>query len=149
MENALAELPTDVTALQALVHQQRQENEQQQRRERALERENAHLRERLNILLAQRFGASSEKLPDGQLELFNEAEAGTADEPPEKPEPAVNVASHTRAKRGRRPLPESLPRVEVIHDLPDEQKRCPHDGTPLEVIGAERSDSSSPYLSST
>jgi transposase len=28
----------------------------------------------------------------------------------------------------------------VNHDLPDEQKRCPHDGTPLEVIGAERSE---------
>jgi hypothetical protein len=109
MKNALAELPTDVAALQALVHQQHRENAQQQRRERALERENALLRERLNILLAQRFGASSEKLPDGQLELFNEAKAGIADESPEQPEPTVNVASHTCSNRGRRQLLESLP----------------------------------------
>jgi transposase len=60
-------------------------------------------------------------------------------EEPEEQTP-VAVAPHTRAKRGRRPLPEWLERVEVVHELADEDKRCPHDGTALERIGEESSE---------
>lgn len=148
MDLAIAELPDDVNALKALVLRQYRESEAHQRRlerekeqmERDLQLQITLLRERLNLLLAQRFGASSEKLSDCQLGLFNEAKAVVAEAPLEKPEPSVTVASQTRTKRGRRPLPESLPWVEVVHDLPDAQKLCPHDGTALEVIGAARSE---------
>ena len=51
-----------------------------------------HLQEQVRLLLAQRFAPSSEKIPDGQLGLFNEAEA-TAGEEPESA-PATEVGAH-------------------------------------------------------
>jgi transposase len=89
-----------------------------------------HLYERIHLLLIQRFGCRSDTVPVTQLGLFNEAEELAA----EVEEPVTTtVASHTRTKKGRRPLPEDLPRVEVIHDIDD--KTCPHDGTTLKSIG--------------
>ena len=113
-------------------------------REHDLERENQRLRqensllwEQLRLLRAQRFGTSSEQHPPpDQLGLFNEAEAKAtvpADAPPE----TVTVGTHQRAKRGRRPLPEDLERVAIVHDLDDEAKICPHDGHALVRIGEQ------------
>jgi transposase len=31
-------------------------------------------------------------------------------------------------------LPESWPRIEVIHDIPEDQRHCPHDGQILTEI---------------
>ena len=63
------------------------------------------LQEQVRLLLARRFGASSEKLPDGQLGLFNEAEVAAAEEP--EADAATEVAAHRRA----RPAPQSTQRV--------------------------------------
>jgi len=85
--------------------------------------ENQILQEQVKSLRDRLFGRKSEKKPrdDGQLSLFDIPEP----ELPilEEPEDTV-VSSHTRKKRGRKPLPESLPRVERVHDLPDEEKQC-------------------------
>lgn len=94
-------------------------------------------------LKAQLFGRSSEKTsteerhPD-QAWLFNEAEALTkaAESAPQ----TVTIPAHDRRKRGRKTLSAALPRVEVLHDLPDEQKVCPRDGTTLERIGEETAE---------
>ena len=61
------------------------------------------LQEQVRLLLAKRFGASSEKLPDGQLGLFNEAEATAAEEP--ESDCATEVAAHRRARRSARRCP--------------------------------------------
>ena len=45
----------------------------------------------------------------------------------------------TRRKRGRRPIPDDLPRVEVVHDLPESEQTCPC-GTVLVRIGEEVSE---------
>jgi transposase len=37
-------------------------------------------------------------------------------------------------------LPDYIERVEVLHDLPEAEKICPHDGTALERIGEEVSE---------
>ena len=42
---------------------------------------------------------------------------------------------HCRKKGGRKPLPTHLPRVEVIHELPEAERRCEHDGKILSEIG--------------
>ncbi len=97
------------------------------------------LREYLQLLRSQRFGASSERTHPGQLGLFNEAEA-TADEDEAPDEATVSVPAHTRAKRGRRPLPAWMERHEILHDLPDDQKVCAADGTALVEIGRETSE---------
>ncbi len=34
-------------------------------------------------------------------------------------------------------IPDNLPREEFVHDIPDSEKICPHDGTALNVIGSE------------
>lgn len=101
--------------------------------------ENTRLREQIRLYLLKRFAPSSEKLSEHQLQIFNEAEllsdpeAAEAEEPQEEPEaPSQKPAAR---KKGRRPLPACLPRRQVIHDLPAEEKICPHDGTALHVIG--------------
>ena len=74
-----------------------------------------------------RFGSSSEKNPN-QLPLFNEAESLTDSKPKVK-------KTRSKKKSGKRkPLPESLEREEQIHDLDEEQKTCPKDGSELKHI---------------
>jgi transposase len=108
-----APLPDEPAALQALVLEL-------QGRLQAREAEIARLQEQVKLLLAKRFGPSSEKLSADQLRLFNEAEAAAASTP--TVEPTIEVPAHARRKRGRRPLPERLPRLEVLHDLPEAEK---------------------------
>lgn len=110
-----------------------------------LERENALLMERINLLLAHRYGASSEQRSDAQLSLFNEAEAEAEVAIDEDVEAIDEKASDERSPgtprgRGKRALPADIERIEVRHELPDAERRCPHDGTALEVIGEQASE---------
>ncbi len=115
-----------------------------------LRRENSELIKRVDILgeqiawLKRRFfSRSSEALSEAeqrQLRLFNEAEiaAGEA-ESPKDPEPLIRVPEHERRRAKRRPLPEALPREEVVIDIPEEQKHC-QCGEELVRIGEEVSE---------
>jgi transposase len=127
-------LPDDVEALKALVREQQQALAALEAQKDA---EIAHLHEQLRLALARRFGPSSERIPAEQLGLFNEAEAEAPPVESEVEPETVTVPAHTRARPGRRPLPEYLPRVEVVHELPEAERVCPHDGTALERIGEE------------
>jgi len=100
------------------------------------------LEEFIRLLRQQRFGRKSEKAPVDQLGLFNEAEASTqAAEAEEGDEDEIDVPAHKRRKGGRRPLSDLLPRVEVLHDLSDAEKVCPHDAShTLQEIGEEVSE---------
>lgn len=82
------------------------------------------------------FGPSSEKTSSDQYGLFNEAEEIEQEIDPEE-DTVVTVASHTRQKKPRVSIPDNLPREEIIYDLADDQKACPHDGTELKVIGSD------------
>ena len=98
------------------------------------------LTEQIRHLLSRRFGSSSEKTSVDQLGLFNEAEERVAEETEEaeaSQEESVTVEAHKRKKKPRVGIPDHLPREEVIYDLPEEAKFCPHDGTPLKPIGSE------------
>ncbi len=98
-----------------------------------LEQENRWLKQQL-------FGRSSEKrsapVPANQIWLFNEAEAVAA---PAEEVAEIVVPAHTRKAKGRKPIADDLPRVDVIYDLPEAEKICPKDGTALERIGQEES----------
>lgn len=105
--------------------------------------------EQIRLAIEQRFGPSTEKYQVDQLDLvFDEAEAlAQADEESEAEPDAAHAPEVTqpapvkrRARGGRAKLPPQLPRVEIIHDLPDDQKTCPTDGTSLKVIGQEVSE---------
>ena len=56
----------------------------------------------------------------------------------EEAEP-IQVEAHQRRKGGRKPLPEELPRVEIVHDLAAEEKVCGC-GQELSRIGEEVSE---------
>jgi transposase len=126
METAAQTLPEDVEALKSLVHE--------------LYAENARLQEQLNILIAKRFGPSSEKVSPDQLGLFNEAEQAVESADNEQPPETTPVAAHERKRAGRQALPEHLPRVEVLHDLPAEQKQCPCGCGEMRRIGEETAE---------
>ena len=49
----------------------------------------------------------------------------------------ISIPAHERGKRGRRKLSAQLPRVEIVHDIPEQEKVCARDGTALERIGEE------------
>jgi len=107
-------------------------------------KENAELKQRITLLeemlRVQRhkdYGASSEKSSE-QGQLFNEAEddflvaeSDVAD---------IVVPAHTRKKKKRASIPDDLPREDVIHDLSDAEKICPHDGSALKLIGEDTSE---------
>ncbi|MER9572759.1 IS66 family transposase [Mesorhizobium opportunistum] len=104
----------------------------------ALQAQNRHLTERVvkleeELALARlhRFAPKSEKHID---RLFNEAEQAADEDAadsedgggvvlPDTGLPAAEGA--TGKKRGRKALPENLPRERVEYDLPDDQKACP------------------------
>lgn len=101
------------------------------------------LEEENRWLKAQLFGRSTEQTPveernPDQAWLFNEAEALA--QAAERAPVSVTIPAHERGKGGRKKLSAALPRVEVVHDLPDEQKVCSADGTALRRIGEEISE---------
>ena len=98
-------------------------------------------RELVNILTAKRFGRSSEKWVDPRqltLDLFDEAEA-TANPPAEEEEETATTpgTGKPRKRSGRKPLPATLPRVEVVHEIPESERVCGLDGSTLVEIGRE------------
>ncbi len=85
-----------------------------------------YLEERVRLLQNELFGRKSEKSivpPINQMGLFETAQVepvvidSSADED-------IVIPEHTRKKRGRKPLPKDLPRVDVIHDIAEDQKVC-------------------------
>lgn len=89
----------------------------------------AELEEKYRILKQKLYGRSSEQWSPEELaqaRLFNEAEmAACAEETEEAPETVVMVAAHPKRCRGKRlPLPDDLPREEVVYDIPEEDKTC-------------------------
>jgi hypothetical protein len=102
----------------------------------------AQLEQRIRLLNLIIYGPKSEKKPrtgqEQQLSLFDEAEQAVEKQTPQTFEEACTPAQ-TRGKRGRRPIPADLPRVEIVHDLPESEKACPC-GAVLVRIGEEVSE---------
>ncbi len=67
--------------------------------------------------------------------MFNEAEAIVDAEEPD--DTAISVPAHTRKKQKRVSIPDDLACEDIIHDLNDADKFCPHDGSALTCIGEE------------
>ncbi|HYX34380.1 MAG TPA: IS66 family transposase [Oligoflexus sp.] len=114
----------------------------------ALRRENARLREDVayleelvKLFRHQKFGSKSEanRHPGEQL-LFNEAE-GDSDLASQGPEPEETESqpgtTKPKGKPARKALPERIPRIERIIDLPEHERVCPVSGKPLHRIGEE------------
>ena len=115
-----------------------------------LENENAILQKKIvdkdlriqqleNLLIQSRhkqFGASSEKTSPDQRQLFDEAEEHSElDEGIEDGE--TQVSGHKRKKKKRPSIPVDYPVEDIVYDINDEDKICPHDGTELIQFGIE------------
>lgn len=116
MSSAVASLPDDIDALRALCARQAEDLARQSGQLQARDSLIGKLREQLAALKRARFGKSSEKIERSiaQLELALEekeaAEAETA--------PVLSPArTEPKIKPSRQPLPDHIPRHEIIHDL--------------------------------
>lgn len=122
-----------------------------------LQQQNERLGERLMLLeeevrwyKEQFFGRSSQKSPADmaaeQKLLFNEAEVLAAIEAADAAHEArtTRVEAHERKRHtgGREAIPAHLPRKDIVHDLPNAQKHCEHEGVcwAMERIGEEVSE---------
>lgn len=98
------------------------------------------LLEQINLLRAQLYGRKSEKGQPGHgpqpLPLFDMPEPEVEEQQTVQ---ETEVSAHTRKKSGRRPLPDHLPRIEMIHDLDPAEKICAC-GCELSRIGEEISE---------
>ena len=123
MKAATRALPEDVGELKQIVRRHQSENEL--------------LREKIRLLEALLYSRASEKIlaDPRQLSLFQEQAAQL-----EKPDlEEIEVPRHKRRKGGRKPLPDSLHRETVIHDIPDEEKQCDC-GSEMTQMGEECSE---------
>lgn len=104
-----------------------------------LQRTNAGLSHRLDVLLRRVYGQSSERVDPQQLLLFGQrmteaaqqAEAADAEDGDDD----LPSARKRRKGHGRRPLPANLPRHRIEHPLDPEQMACPCCGEPRRRIG--------------
>ena len=105
---------------------------------------NAKLQHQLEQLLRQRYGRKSERVDPAQLLLFAqeilaqaEPEPTPQPDPVPEPPPPPGAPQPKKKGHGRKPLPASLPRKPVLHDVPPEQLPCPDCGTVRRCIGEE------------
>lgn len=132
-------LPDDIAALKQLVLAQQVMLDERQSTL-AEKQDRIQFLEALVILFKRRqFGKSSEKSPQ-QTELFDEAENEVDLAAPEIAESVDEArSSNKKAKSGRKPLPKTLPRVRIEHDLPAHEKICQCGGQ-KHCIGEETSE---------
>ncbi|MGE8454248.1 MAG: transposase, partial [Pseudomonadales bacterium] len=137
------DLPPDV---QAYIRELEKKNLDLESLAQQLSQRIEQLEEQFRLAQLKRYAPSSEKLKD---RVFDEAEQIAATEPagndpddaftlPDTGLPEVNESAHR--KRGRKPLPASLPRQRIEYDLPEEQKICPCCQSPLHRMGEETSE---------
>ena len=106
------------------------------------------LQHQVDQLLRRVYGRRSEKLDPNQL-MFDGLIMEALDQPIPQPPPELPVKENTERKKprtskrrhpGRIPIPEHLERVDIVLDIPEEEKVCPETGKPLKKIGEEVSE---------
>ncbi len=133
MSSASIDLPENVELLKAMLRAERDRNSE-------LERKLVWAEEKYRTMELRYFGRKSENYTaeeDKQNRLFDEAETYTSDTAPPV-EFKVLVPTHERNKRGRKPKFEAAERIEIVHDLTDEEKTCPCCGEMRSSIGEDR-----------
>ena len=121
-------------------------NQQLRDENRALLQDVEKLKEQVALLLAQIYGKTSEKRRlslegSGQTNFFDLIDNSLSAEEPQIDtiSEAVEVPAHSRKKAGRKPLPDHLPRIEVIHDIPEAEKVCGC-GSEMSCFGQEATE---------
>src|SRR6266545_4211061 len=148
-------LPQDADPLRALLLAERQQHEEVLARYEATvekqQRTIAQQEHTIAQLLRRISGSRQERIDPDQLMLFTPEDLRVMAEEMAAPEIEEHEAnsgqeqadgpSRRRKKgHGRRPLPASLPREEVLHELSPEERRCPCCDEPRPEIGRETSE---------
>jgi transposase len=98
----------------------------------------------IDAILRRFYGPKSERFDPRQLLLFGlRVDTMPLDEPniaEESGQPLTTRRVRNRHKHGRQQLPEHLPRIEIEHDLADDEKPCPCCGAMRQRIGQEVSE---------
>jgi transposase len=129
-------IPTSVDELQQMLLQTQQQVAELSatvaEQSRKLEQKDQQI---LELLKAMR-GKTRESVDPDQLVLFEmeELEQLLQEHAREK-----KAARRGRKKHGRRQIPDGLPQEEVIYELPEAERLCPHDGQPMQLIRYETS----------
>lgn len=101
-------------------------------------RENALLRQKIDLLVRRVFGVSSERLDPTQLELLLQLPGSASPEPVVAPDPQLRLPLRSRSQRAPR-LPENLPVVEEVIE-PEPVKAAPADWRCIGVEVSEQLD---------
>src|SRR5690606_28303010 len=105
----------------------------------------AQLQEQVALLRHKLVSPNSERSPEDadspQLAMFNEPQE-LVEQPPAvdaSEAEAEDVVAPVKRRGKRKPLPANLPRVEIVHELPDHERTCAC-GACKQVIGEETSE---------
>lgn len=120
MNPSIDQLPNDPETLRRMLFEALQQNMELKQKNHDNAKEIRLLKQQIALYLAQKYGRKTEIHP-GQGSLFNEAESEAA-AVEESPEETSTVAEYNRRKGGRRPIPENLPREEVVIDRSEERR---------------------------
>ena len=96
----------------------------------------AQLERNMDLLARKVFGRTSEKLDPRQTTLFEPPPEEPAPEPPPSGSSSSGAAPASKG-RGRRPKPDTLARVDVIHDFTPAEKEALAAGGELVPLGEE------------
>lgn len=135
------ELPSDVDQLRELVMELASSNDQLSasndqlvatvtKQQTKIEKQEHKIIE----LLAALRGKQRERIDPDQLLLF---EIGELEKLIEEELELSRPKRGRKKRRARRMIPDNLPRVEVLHELPEDERRCPIDGQPMPAIRYE------------
>jgi transposase len=132
------QLPDDPVLLKQMIVQIKREAAEQ------LEAERQRHKAEMDAILRRFYGPRSEKFDPTELLLFgvNVAEQVPVDDKVVEAESGQKLTTRriNHHKHGRRKLPDHLPRIEIVHDLTDEQRKCPCCGEARTCIGSEISE---------
>lgn len=123
MDMTVDKLPDDVATLKALLIEAQERLAKKDQKIHALHRLLHDYQEERRLAAARQFAPSSEK-EAAQYRLFDEAECGAHEDEATRTTDTTEVKAHQR-RGGRKALPADLPRIEIIHDLPEAEKHCP------------------------
>ncbi len=136
MQTASQQLPDDIQQLKNLLLLERALSAQKDARIDELSEQYHQLLEQFRIAQQKQFGQSSETSAD-QLGLFNEAEQALLEDDTKAEQETI---TYTRNNPKRKPLPENLPLVIIVHDLPESEKTCDCCGHDLHQMGEDKSE---------
>jgi transposase len=113
----------------------------------SLQRQLTTLQHQMEQMLRRLYGRKSEQINPNQMMfdsiILESLKQNAQNIPPEVTAPVKSEVAKPRTAsehHGRMPIPEHLERVEILLDIPEEQKVCPETGEPLKVITVEISE---------